>query len=103
MHAHGEELAVLVERQLGVGHVIAAMRVGQERLAALGCPLDRPADALARPDERGLLRIQIDLGAEAAADVRCDDADLVLGKTQDECRHQQALHVRVLTRHVQRV
>src|SRR3546814_1191273 len=36
-----EELAVLVERQLGVGDVIAAMRVGHEGFAALRRPLDR--------------------------------------------------------------
>ena len=101
--AQREKLPVLVERQLGRGDVIASVRVRQKRLAALGGPLDRPADALARPHERGLLRIQIDLGAEAAADVRCHDAHLVLGKTQDERRHQQPLDVRVLTRHVQRV
>ena len=35
-HAQAEEPAVRVERQLGVGHVVAAVGVGQERLAALG-------------------------------------------------------------------
>ena len=34
VHAHREELAVLVERQLGVRHVVAAVRVGEERLAS---------------------------------------------------------------------
>ena len=46
-HAHREELAVLVERELGGGDVVAAVRVGDERLAALGRPLHRAVDALA--------------------------------------------------------
>jgi hypothetical protein len=41
-----EELAVLVERQLGMGDVVAAMRVGHERLAALAVHLiGRPTAA----------------------------------------------------------
>ena len=35
LHAHGEELAVLVERELGHRDVVAAVRVGQERLGAV--------------------------------------------------------------------
>ena len=103
LDAHREELAVLVERELGVRHVIAAVRVGQERFAALARPLDRAVDALARPDDRGLFGVQEDLRAEAAADVGRDHAHLVLRQSQHERRHQQALDVRVLARHVERV
>ena len=101
--AQREELAVLVERELGVRDVVAAVRVGEERLAALGGPLDRAVDVLRRPDHRGLFGVQVDLRAEAAADVGRDHAHLVLGQAEHERRHQQALDVRVLARHVERV
>ena len=64
------------QRQLGVRDVVAAVRVGEERFAALGRPLDRPADALARPHERHVLGVEEDLRAEAAADVGRDHAHL---------------------------
>ena len=103
VHAHGEELAVLVQRQLGVGDVIAPVRVGQKRFAALGGPLERPVDPLRRPDQRGLFGIEIDLRAEAAADVGRDDAHLVLRQAEHEGRHQQPLDVRVLAGDIERV
>ena len=40
--AQREEFSVRVDRQLAQRDVVAAMRVGQERLAALRCPLHRP-------------------------------------------------------------
>ncbi len=83
--------------------VVAAVRVGQERFAALGRPLDRAVDALRRPDHRRLFGVQVDLRAEAAADVGRDDAHLVLGQAEHEGRHQQALDVRILVRDVERV
>jgi hypothetical protein len=103
LHAQREEVALRVGRELGGGHVVAAVRIGQERLAAFGRPLDRPADALARPDERGLFRVQEDLRAEAAADIGRDHAHLRLGQPEHERAHQQPLDVRVLVRDVQGV
>ena len=52
-----EELAVLVERQLGMGDVVAAMGVGQEGFAALGRPFDRPAELARGPGAARLLGI----------------------------------------------
>ena len=49
LHPQRQDLAVLVERQLGVGDVVAAVRVGQEGLGAVGGPLHRPADLASRP------------------------------------------------------
>ena len=83
--------------------MVAAVGVGQEGLAALGGPLDRPADALAGPHQRGLLAVEEDLRAEAAADIGCDDAHLVLRDAEHEGAHQQPLDVRVLVGDVQRV
>jgi hypothetical protein len=78
------------------------MRVGQEGLAALGRPLDGAVE-LGCPGGSHVLGVQEDLGAEAAAHVGRDHAHLVLGQAQHEGRHQQALDVRVLVGHVQRV
>ena len=103
VHAHREELAVLVERELGVRHVVASVRVGEEALAPLGRPLDRAVDALRRPHHRRLFGVEVDLRAEAAADVGRDHADLVLGQAEHERGHQQPLDVRVLAGDVERV
>ncbi len=47
--------------------------------------------------------IEVDLRAEAAADVGRDHAHLVLGQAEHERRHQQPLDVRVLVGDVERV
>ena len=86
-----------------MGDVVAAMRVGLERFAALGGPLDRTADAARRPGDHRLFVVAEDLAAEAAAHVGGDDAQLVLGNAQHEGRQDQAQHVRVLRRRPQRV
>ena len=83
--------------------MVATVRVGEEGFAAVGGPLDRTLDALARPHQRRLLVVEEDLRAEAAADVGRDDAHPVLGDAEHERAHQQALDVRVLVRDVQRV
>ena len=101
--AHAEELAVRVHGQFGLGHVIAAVRVRDERFRALGRPLDRTADFLRRPRQRDVFRIQEDLRAEAAADVRRDHAQFRFRQRQHERGHQQALDVRILIRDVERV
>ena len=44
-----EELAVLVQRQLRFGDVVAAMGVRQEAFAAFADPFDRTTDRFARP------------------------------------------------------
>ena len=79
-----ENLAVGVERHLGVGDVIAAVRVGEKRLRAVGDPFHRPADALRRPKRHDFFGIDENLRAEAAADIRRDHAQLVLGRHADE-------------------
>ena len=79
------------------------MAVGQEGFGPLGGPLDRTAaDALGRPQADGLLGIDEDLRAEAAADVGRDDAQLVLRRDADEGRQDQARDVRILGRVVER-
>ena len=63
---------------------------------AVGRPLHRPAHFARRPQADDFLGIDEDLGAEAAADVGRDDAQLVLGRHADEGGDHQPRHMRVL-------
>ena len=97
-----EDLAFGVERHLGVGDVIAAMRVGEKRFGAIRDPFHRPADALRRPQRHDLFGIDENLRAEAAADVGRDHAQLVLGRHADEGGDDEPRHMRILRRVPQR-
>ena len=101
--AQRQELAVRVERQLDLGHVVAAVRVGDEGLRPRRGPLHRPADRLGGEGDEGLLGVVEDLRAEAAADVGRHHPQLVLGDAEHEGAHQQPDHVRVLAGGVERV
>ena len=79
-----------------MGDVIAAVRVGEKRLAALGDPFHRPADAARRPQRDDLLGVDEDFRAEAAAHVGRDHAQLVLGGHADEGGDDESRNVRVL-------
>ena len=102
MDAQAGDLALGVERELGVRHVIAAVRVRQERFRSLRRPFDRPVDLLGRPRANRLLGIDEDLRAEAAADVRSDHAQLVFRRESDERREDEPRDMRVLARRVER-
>src|SRR6185436_9299298 len=54
-HAHRKKLAVLVERELRDGDVVAPVGVGQKGLAAVGGPLHRPVELLRRPGDHHVL------------------------------------------------
>ena len=76
------------------------MRVGQEGFGALRSPFDRPFDLLGRPRADSLLVVDENLGAEAAANVGRDDAQLVLGRDalkrgQDNSREMRILACRI--------
>ena len=76
---HAEDLAVVGDGELDLLQLVAAV-VGDLRvLAARLDPLHRPAE-LERDDlhREDLLAVELQLGAEAAADVGRDDPDLVL-------------------------
>jgi hypothetical protein len=66
-------------------------------------PLDRPTDLLGQGGHEHVLVVEVDLRAEAAADVERDAAHLRLRDPEYECRHQQAHDVRVLRGHPDRV
>ena len=57
-------------------HLRPAVAEGEHALAAGLAPAHRAADLLGDPAEQQLLGVGADLGAEAAADVGGDDADL---------------------------
>ena len=100
VHAQAQHLAVSIESQFGVRHMITAVRVGEERLRPLRRPFDRPLDLLGRPSAHSLFVVNENLGAESAADVGCDDPELVLRsdaleRGQDDPRQMRVLAGRV--------
>jgi hypothetical protein len=74
--AHAQDPAVAVERHLHVPILVALLRRGEEILAPVLDPLDRALEAERRGGDHRLLDEIIGLGAEAAAHVGTDDADL---------------------------
>ncbi len=92
---------VALERELAL-HVVVAGEAGRDQVAgAILDPLDRPADQQRRGRGDDVARVDRDLVAEAAADVRRHDPDLVLGQPGDD-GEQRAMHVRRLGGHVDR-
>jgi hypothetical protein len=81
--AQRQDAAGGVERELGVDRLVAALVVGEERLAAVAGPFDRPADALRRPGDQAEFRKERVAGAEIAADVARRHPHLFLGHVQD--------------------
>ena len=82
-------------------HVVVA-REARARQVLGPCldPLHRPPDLERADDRADVARVHRHLVAEAAAEVRRDDVDLVLGDAGDE-RQRRAVHVRRLRRDVE--
>ena len=94
--------AVLLRRQLRVDVVVAGEGVGLEVLHPVLHPFDRFADHHGRRHRDHVARVDGDLAAEAAADVRRNDPDLLLGESDvsgDEREHRPD-RVRRLRGHV---
>ena len=77
------------------GDLVAAVVAGGHVLRAGLDPLDRPARLAGGPGAEHLLAGDLQLGAEAAADLRGDDPHLLLGDPEDH-PHEQADEVRDL-------
>ncbi len=95
MPAQRDELAVLVERELGLDRLVATVVVAHQGFAA-GCnPFHRSLDALARPCDDGLLGIDMPLHPESAAHILGHHADHALGHIEVLCREAlaDAMHV----------
>ncbi len=75
--AHGQEFALVVERELRFDDEIARLIVAQERLVALDDPFHRAAEFARRPGDSCEFGIDHAAGAEIAADVLHQDAHLV--------------------------
>ena len=73
-----EEAAVGVERQFGMGEMIARLVVGNEALRARADPAHRPPQPPRRPGDDALFGVELALVAEAAADIGRDDAQRAL-------------------------
>ena len=82
--AQSQEMAVIVERELGFGDVVACLAVREERLRARADPFHRPAGDLGRPQHQRRLVVDRALHPERAADVAGHDAHLVLGDFEHE-------------------
>jgi hypothetical protein len=82
-----EQRAVLAAGDLDVLDLVAAVRRGLVVLAARLGPLDRPAELAGDDQREDLLGVDVELGAEAATDVRGDDAQLVLRDARGQRQH----------------
>ena len=77
-HPQGEEMPVLVERKLDLGHSVARVCVVEKRLRPTRHPVHRALDALGADKLGDVFRIGAGLHAKRAADVFGDDAQFVL-------------------------
>ena len=91
-------MAVIIEREAHAALLIAAVAVRQERLAALGGPLDRPADPLRRPQHQRVLGIERVLAAETAAHIGRPLHDLLRRHVEHALGEVAAVRVDVLRR-----
>ena len=82
-----EQRAVGLRGDLDVLDLVAAVDGGLVVLAARLGPLDRAAELLGDDEGEHLLGVDVELEAEAAADVGRDDADLVLADAGDQREH----------------
>ena len=96
-HAHAErrDAAVGVHRRLHVGRVRPPVSGRRHVLGARLDPPERDAPQPGQRRNRDIFRIGAELHPEAAADLRRDDADLVLGHPE-RVRQPAAEHVRRL-------
>ena len=77
-----QETAVGIERKLGASQVIAGLVVRHEALGPGRHPPHRTAQPAGGPGDDPLLRIELALVAEAAADIGRDDAQRALGNAE---------------------
>ena len=89
--AHAEQPSRIVERDLEVPVLVALLHGGEEMLAPVLDPFDRPVQPQCGRGQHHLLRVHHELGAEAAADVGRHHAHLVLVAPQQ--RHQKGPHL----------
>ena len=74
-----EEAALGVERQFGMGEMIARLVVGNEALRTCADPAHRQAQPSRRPGDDAFFRVELTLVAEAAADIGRHDPQRAFG------------------------
>ncbi len=99
--AHAEDLRVAVDRDLHVPILVALLLGGEEILAPVLDPFDRPLQRERRGGKRAVFGIEAALRAEAAADVGRDDAQLMI-RPVHEIEQHLLVPVRPLRGHVDR-
>ena len=77
--AHGQEVAVFVEREFGLRDVVAGLGVAEKGFRPRRHPFHRPPHVLRGQQHQRDFVVDRRLHAEAAADVAGDHADLALG------------------------
>ena len=82
MGAQRDEPQVPVERQLGIDQAAAGGFVGEQAFGPLADPSDRAPGDLRRPQHQAVFGIAAALGAESAAHVVADDAELALRQAE---------------------
>ena len=102
-HAERQELPVRVEPELGGGDVVASVLVGDEALAPIGRPLDRPSETSGGPQHQHDLGIDAALHPEASTDFAGDHAQTAVGNLEHLIGEQGPEAVRRLDARVQRV
>ena len=94
-HLQAEQRAVALRGDVEVADDVAPVRRRDERFRSFLDPLQRHPELLRDPREDVFLGVDVDLGAEPAADFRRDRANLVLAQTVHP-RHHRLEDVRVL-------
>src|SRR5262249_30279893 len=85
--AHTENTRLGVDRDLDVPVLVALLLCGEKVLVPVLDPLDRAAHGEGRGGERAILGVEAALRPEAAADVRRDDAQLMIRPFQQVEQH----------------
>ncbi len=78
-HAQRQEFSAVVERELGLCHRVASLRVGHEGFRARRLPAHRAAEFFRRHQQHRIFRIDRRFHAEGAADVGGEHPQLVVG------------------------
>jgi hypothetical protein len=94
---HRGQDAVAVGRHLDAERLLARVDIGQERLASARNELDGPPERQRERADGHVILVDVDLDAEAAADVGGDDPDARLAQ-REELREDGLHHVRDLGR-----
>src|SRR5262249_28007236 len=79
LRAQRQDMARVVEAELGIDDLIEALAVAGKILDAVAGPLDRAGELPRDGAHKNLLRVEGAFPSEAAADIRANHPDLVAG------------------------